>query len=173
MYQLKSYFQDISSRWRNIYVSWGFFLHQTFFYWSIVALQYWTRFRCRALGFSIFTDYTPLKVIIMAIVPCAVQYFLLLISFFKIWVQLLHDVVAVSAVQQSESVARMHVCPLFSISFPFISVTAERWAGSPVLRTRFSLVIYFIPSGVYTPVPVSQLLPPSPAWRPYAHSLCR
>lgn len=30
MYQLKSYFQDISSRWRNIYVSWGFFYIRLF-----------------------------------------------------------------------------------------------------------------------------------------------
>ena len=79
MHQLKSYFQDFSSRWRNICFLGLFYIR---LYWSIVALQYCTRFRCRVLGFSIFTDYTPLKVIIMAIIPCAMQYFLLLICFF-------------------------------------------------------------------------------------------
>ena len=45
---------------------------------------------------------------------------------------------------------------------------------SPVLYSRFSLVIYFIHCSVYMSIPISQFLPPPslPAWCPYIGSLC-
>ena len=55
-----------------------------FFHWSVVDLQYCISFWCTALWFSMFTDYTPLKVItkIMALIPCAMQYLLVAYLFY-------------------------------------------------------------------------------------------
>ena len=54
---------------------------------------------------------------------------------------------SVSAVQQSESATCIHISPLLWISFPFRSPQSTEF---PVLYSRFSLVIYFIHSSVYT-----------------------
>ena len=84
---------------------------------------------------------------------------------------MLYNVVLVSTVQQSESVIRIHISPLFWISFPFRSVTTGQWVEFPELYHRFSLVIslviYFIHSisSVYTSIPISQFIPPPfPPW---------
>ena len=72
----------------------------------------------------------------------------------------------ISAVQQSESAIRIHLSPLFWISFSFWSPQSTEF---PVLYCRFLLVIYFIHSinGVYMSIPVSNL-----ASSPHKHSLC-
>ena len=66
----------------------------------------------------------------------------------------------VSAVQQSESVTRIHIAPLPWLSFPFRSLQNTEF---PVLYSRFPLVVYFIHSRGH-PTPV--LLPgKSRGWR--------
>ena len=53
-----------------------------------------------------------------------------------------------------------------------IQVTIEHWVEFPVLYSRFSLVIYFIPICVYMSIPISWFISPSlPPWHPYIFSL--
>ena len=75
-----------------------------------------------------------------------------------IGVQLIYNVVLVSAVQQSESVIHIHVSTLLDC-FPIQAITEYR-DEFPVLYSRSLLVIYFIDSRVYMSVPISQLNPP-------------
>ena len=74
---------------------------------------------------------------------------------------MLYNGVLVSAVQQSESAIRIHISPLFWISFPFRSPQSTEF---PVLYSRSSLVIWFIHSikSVHMSVPISQFIPPPP-----------
>jgi len=52
--------------------------------------------------------------------------------------------------------------------FPSHSGTTEHWIEFPLLYSRFSLVIYFIHSRVYMPIPTSQFIPPPfPTLYPY------
>ena len=69
----------------------------------------------------------------------------------------------VSAVQWSESAVCIHIFPHFKISFPLMLFTTEHWVGFLVLYNRFSLVIYFIYSSVYRPIPISQFIPTLPS----------
>ena len=61
----------------------------------------------------------------------------------------------VSAVQQSESAIRLHMSPLFWISFPFRPPQSTEF---PVLYRRSLLVICFIHSSVYMSIPISQFM---------------
>ena len=58
-------------------------------------------------------------------------------------IELLHNVVSISYVQQTESVICMHISTLF-LDFLPIQVTTEHCVEFPVLDSWFSLVIYFI-----------------------------
>ena len=58
-------------------------------------------------------------------------------------VQFIYNVVLVSAVQQCESVIRIHISTFFLDSFPIQAVTEYR-VKFPVLYSSFLLVIYFI-----------------------------
>ena len=49
----------------------------------------------------------------------------------------------------------IHISLLFWISFPFRS---QHWVEFPVLCSWFSLIIYFIHSSVYMPIPNSQFI---------------
>jgi len=74
---------------------------------------------------------------------------------------LLYNVVLDAAVQQSEWALHISASPVFWIPFQFRSPQSIPIAF-PVLCRRFSLVIYFIHSSVYMPIPVSQFIPPTP-----------
>ena len=78
-----------------------------------------------------------------------------------IGVQLLYNVVLVSAVPQGTSV--VHISPLFQICFPFRSLPSIE--QSSLCYSWFTLVIYFIYSSVYISIPISQfILPFLPPW---------
>ena len=80
-------------------------------------------------------------------------------------------VLLVSAIQQRESAARLHVAPLVWISFPFRS---SRNAEFPELCSRLSLVIYTVDSTYKRDISasLSQFIPPPSAGCPYICSLC-
>ena len=86
-----------------------------------------------------------------------VLFFCLFVYLFLIGVQLLYNVVLVSAVQRSESAICIHISPL--LDFLPIQVTTEHWVEFPMLYSRFSLVIYFIHISVYMSIPISQFIP--------------
>ena len=77
----------------------------------------------------------------------------------------------VSALQQRESAARLHVAPLVWISFPFRS---SQSAEFPELCSRLSLVIYTVDSMYKRDISasLSQFIPPLSAGCPYICSLC-
>ena len=87
-----------------------------------------------------------------------------------IGVQLLYNIVLVSTVQQIESAVRIHISPLFWISFSFRSPQSTGQSSlcytvahqSSILSIYYLLVIYFIHriNIVYTSIPISQILPP-------------
>ena len=66
----------------------------------------------------------------------------MLLLLFFIGVQLLYNVVLVSAVHQSESAICLHIFPLF-LNFLPIQATTEQWVEFPVLFSMFSSVICF------------------------------
>ena len=85
----------------------------------------------------------------------------------------LYNVVLVSTVQQSESVIRIHISPLFWISFPFRSPQSTE--QSFLCYTMFSLAIYFIHSmnGVHVSIPVPNSSHPAfTLGYPHICSLC-
>ena len=53
----------------------------------------------------------------------------------------------VSGVQQSDSVIHIHTSILFQVLSPY-KLLQEYWVESPVLYSRFLLIIYFIYSSV-------------------------
>ena len=71
------------------------------------------------------------------------------------------------AVQQSESVIRIHISPLFQISFPFRSPQSTE-QSSLYYTVGSHQLIYFIHNSVYMSIPISQFIPaPLPPWCPY------
>ena len=71
----------------------------------------------------------------------------------------------VLGVWQNETVIHIHISTLFLILFPMQTITEHRVEFS-VLYSRFSLVIYFIHSSVYTSMPISQFTTPPPSPSP-------
>ena len=119
-------------------------------------------------------SYVLLKVIFFFFFFLVFLNFILYLFIF-IGVQLLNNVVLVSAVQQSEPVTCIFIFTPF-LDFLPIQVTTEHCVEFPVLDSWFSLVIYFICSinNVYVSVPISQLLPSHlfSLWYPQVCSLC-
>ena len=81
--------------------------------------------------------------------------------FFKkmfIGVELIYNVVLVSAVQQSEPVIHTHI----SLSFRFFSHIGHYKVLSrvPCVMSRFLLVIIFVHSSMYMSISISQFIPP-------------
>ena len=88
-------------------------------------------------------------------------FFCLTVSLFKvtvIGVWLIHSVVLVSGVQQSQSFMHMHISTLYRF-FCHI-VIPEYWIEFSVLYSGSLLVIYFICRSVYLSILVSQFIPP-------------
>ena len=54
----------------------------------------------------------------------------------------------------------VNIYPLF-FGFPPTQVSTEYWVEFPLPYSRFLLVIYFIHSGVYMAIPISQFIVPS------------
>ena len=82
-------------------------------------------------------------------------------KYFKInfiGVQLIYNVVLVSAVQQSESVMHIHVFTLFQIIFPY-KLLKNIEQRSLSYNSRFLLLFYFVYSSVYVSIPVPSLSP--------------
>ena len=86
---------------------------------------------------------------------------LIALFFIFVGVQLLYNVVLVSDVQQRELAILFTYSPPV-LDFLPIQVIAEHWVEFPVLHSRFSLVIYFIPSinSECMSIPISQFMPP-------------
>ena len=72
-------------------------------------------------------------------------------------VQLLYNVVLVPTVQQSESAIRIHISPVFWISFPFRSPTEPE--QSSLSYTVGSRQFLHIINSVYMSKPISQFIP--------------
>ena len=102
--------------------------------------------------------------VFLSLFPISLSLFILKLIF--IGVQLLHNGVLVSTVQQDESAIHIHRSPPFWTSFPFRSpFTMSELSGVPcTVYSMFPLVIYFMHSfnSIYVSMPVSQLLPLSP-----------
>ena len=75
-----------------------------------------------------------------------------MVSFFFlifIGVQLLYNILLVSAIQQSESAIRIHISPLFWISFPFKSPQSDEQSSLCYTVGSHQLSILYIVSTVY------------------------
>ena len=97
------------------------------------------------------------------VLMCSLFVCLLCMLFLKlifIGVQLLYNVVLISTVQQSESVIRIHISPLFGISFPFRSPQSTEQSSLSYTVGSHQLSILYIVSVVYMSIPISQLIPP-------------
>ena len=70
---------------------------------------------------------------------------------------MLDNVVLVSSVQQSESAIRIHIFPLFWVSFPFRSPQNTEF---PMLYSMFSLIICFLRGSVHMPISIKHVLSP-------------
>ena len=86
--------------------------------------------------------------------------------FFLIGVQLLYNVVLVSAVQQSESAICIHISPPSWTSLPPhtppippTQVKTEHGAELPALYSRLPLAICFTHGSVYMSIPIPQFIP--------------
>ena len=93
-----------------------------------------------------------------------------LFFFFLIDVKLIYSVALVSAVQQSESVIRIHI----STFFRFFSHIGHYRVLSrvPCVYSRSLLVIYFIYSSVYMSIPISQFILSLLTTLPHAMIFC-
>ena len=80
-----------------------------------------------------------------------------------IGVQLLYNVVLVSAVQPSESVIHIHISPLFWISFPFRSPQSTEQSSLCYAVGSHQLSILYIVVYIYMSIPISQFIPPTPS----------
>ena len=92
-------------------------------------------------------------------------YFIFLIFKIFIGVQLLYNVVLVSTVQQSESAIRIHICPLFWISFSCRSLQSTEQSSLCYAVGSHQLSILYIVSIVYicqSQSPNSSHIPLSP-----------
>ena len=87
-------------------------------------------------------------------------FFMFLVFYFSfqklfIGVQLIYNVVLVSAVQQSECI---HISTLFQTPFPYRYLQSTKW--SSLCYTVGSYQLSFIYSSVYMSIPASQFMPP-------------
>ena len=110
------------------------------------------------------------------------QYFIIQVSFFffpissapffKIGIQLIYNIVLVSAVQQHESalisskyshIPSLLILPPTSPSHSTPKVIKEHWAELPVLNSSFPLASYFTHDSVYMSMAPSRFSLPSPS----------
>ena len=95
-------------------------------------------------------------------------FFFLLFFLFFIGVQLLYNVVLVSAVQQSESAICIHISTLFWISFPFRSPqSTEQSSVCYTVGSHQLPILYIVVYICHFQSPNSSHLP----WYPYVYSL--